>query len=403
MDTTTERVRQRNLPQPIDHRQVREPSGNPQTKLLLVGGIPRPVGGVTQHVWRLASQLRGLGTEVLDVYPGPKKYPLPQVRVRTAPRQSLLQPFWFFRQIWQTPAETIHFHFSTVRHISLLERALKTVSRGRRHVLTLHHGQLMLGWNELNSRQQRAAVRGLNAFDQIISLSSQQTEFYQNIGRVPEEKLQLGTSYIPLTDSLLQSLDCASDPLSQPPGIPSDARILVASGYPEEIYQHELCLQTLSALKQSFPVHLVMCLYGSPRTQTYLNQLLSQCDRSDVTVLWDLDFAEFTSIIRRAALYLRPTQVDSFGLAVADAINAGVPAVASAVCQRYPGAFLIDPHQPEEFTEVCRRVLTGETEGLPQEVRHLPPGCDERYLTQWEKPSLETASPRPLMSVREHV
>jgi glycosyltransferase involved in cell wall biosynthesis len=261
----------------------------------------------------------------------------------------------------------------------------------------------MLGWNELTPRQQRAAVRGLNAFDQIISLSSQQTDFYQNIGQVPDETLQLGTSYIPLSDSLLQNLHCASDPLAHSPGIPADARILVASGYPEEIYQHELCLQALSTLKQSFPVHLVLCLYGSPRSQAYLNQLLARCERSDVTVLWDLDFAEFTSIIRRAALYLRPTQVDSFGLAVADAINAGVPAVASNVCQRYPGAYLIDADQPETFTEVCRRVLTGETEGLQQEVRLLPPGGDELYLPRAEESLSDNPHHRPSIILRERV
>ncbi|MFO0917181.1 MAG: glycosyltransferase [Planctomycetaceae bacterium] len=292
-----------------------------------------------------------LGDEVLDLYPGADKYPLPNVQVTTAPRNASWQPLWFLRQIWKTSAETIHFHFSTVRHISRLRHVLKIASRRRRHILTLHHGQLMLGWSELTPRQRRATVRGLNAFDQIVSLSDQQTEFYREIGRVPEEKLRLGTSYLPLSDALLQSLDCASDPLSRCSDIPAAARILVASGYPEEIYQHEWCLQALSSLKQSFPVHLVLCLYGTPKSRDYLNQLLSQCERSDVTVLWDLDFAEFTSIIRQAALYLRPTQVDSFGLAVADAVNAGVPAIASTVCQPLSRGL---PHRPRAAQGVPR-------------------------------------------------
>lgn len=379
MDTTREHARVRQRPQPLCRQSESDRPSSPDQKVLLVGGIPRPVGGVTQHVWRLAAQLGGTRTQVLDLYPGAGKYPLPDVPIRTAPNHSLLRSCWFLRQLWETAAPTIHFHFSTVRRISLLDVVLKTVSRGRRHVLTLHHGELMLGWRELTPRQQRAFVRSLNAFDQIVTLSHQQTEFYESIGRIPSELLLPATSYVPLTDSLLKSLECSRDPLASIPQLGTETRILVASGYPEDIYQHELCLHALDELKSSFPSHLVLCLYGSPRSQSYLKQLLKQCERNDVTVLWDLDFAEFMSILRRASLYLRPTLVDSFGLAVADAINAGVPAVASDVCQRYPGAFLVDAKDPRACVDVCQRVLEGNVDHLDQATDPLPLGCDELY------------------------
>ena len=64
---------------------------------------------------------------------------------------------------------------------------------------------------------------------------------------------------------------------------------------------------------------------------------------------------------------------------LADAIEQGVPVVASDCCVRYPGAYLCSPTDYQDFAGTCRRVLFGDRTGLRMADQPLPVLTPEFY------------------------
>lgn len=324
----------------------------------LIGTVPRPNGGVAQHVWRLAMQMARYGCRVLDLYPAEVKYPLPGVMHQQAPNSWLLKAAWLHQKLRHSPAVATHFHFSTTNAFSLGHGWIPPRRAGQVRILTLHHGQLLERHQRMRRLSRRVAAISIRQFDRVVALSDAQHEFYTDEIGVPVDRLVRASSHIHLPGGVMRTgrLQLAG----------KAARVmLVASGGLAPHYGHEHALRLIHETRGWLDAQLHLCLYG-PRDEAYLEKIQQRAGQSDrVTLHFDLDLPEFLRILAAADVYLRPSTIDSFGLAVADAIALGVPAVASDVCGRCRGAVVFPAGDYDAFEQAVERVVSN----LPRERR----------------------------------
>ncbi len=334
----------------------------PRESILLVGGIPQPTGGVTQHVWRLSLRLAAEGCAICDIHPSANKYLTPGVALRVAPAAGWRSFPWMLQQVAQSPAKIVHFHVSLPYMLGVCGPLLQHAARGKFKMLTLHHGDQAGTYRRMRSGLRQAARSALRQFDLIVCLSAEQRQFYEHGLSIPAERLYDASSYIALPHDIVEAL----------PAIPSIAAsnfgdtLLVVSGYASPSYRHEQAIQLADELRAERngtsvnfgDVHLAICLYGQVEHLEYLAKIKKlAATRPWVHLSFGLEFPEFMAILRRAALLLRPTVIDSYGMVVADAIAMGVPAIASDICARHPGAMLFPADDYAAFSAVTRAAL----------------------------------------------
>lgn len=147
-------------------------------KIFVVGGLPKPIGGVTSFIYRLAGA--NLVDSVIDIYPeSEKKIPI-SFSGHVFFQKNLFQFFFncffgffgFFNNLF-------HFNFSNPR--SLIFFILLPKYKNEFH-LTLHHGELSIS-------SERFFINfihsfSLNKIDFIYALSKSQKEFYISRGEI---------------------------------------------------------------------------------------------------------------------------------------------------------------------------------------------------------------------------
>lgn len=286
--------------------------------IVLVGGFPKPIGGVTTFVRRLAAADKRV-EEVVDMYRGGEK----AIPADYAGRYRRLNSLWLgFAYLsvkmlaWRGKA--VHFNFSNLTSLMFVGFMPKN---GTEWILTLHHGVL-------ESRVPDFLVGPLlRRFDHIVCINQSQYETYRGHG-VDTGRLVKATPYI------------KPGPVSPEGGFRQDvdeyfaARpTFVASGYPTSLYNLDWCIRFVREREE---YQLVLFVYGEGAEKARIQEQLAGSER--VKAYWDQSEDNFNYALSRCFRYLRPNVRDSFGIAVTDAVNYGVPVLASDVCPRPKGA-----------------------------------------------------------------
>jgi hypothetical protein len=229
----------------------------------------------------------------------------------------------------------------------------------------LHHG-------EPGVRLPRTLLRsGLRRFDVIVAISDAQEAFYRAIGVFDERVVRMSSYVLPESGERDESDTVFS-------GWLADVRkrfrwLVVASGFPRAMYRHDWTIEYVSG--RSDAALLLFC-YGAGETAEALRHARS----SNVFVLFDREETQFNSALKVADIYVRPTAVDSFGVAAADAINFGCVVVASDVCQRYQGSILFEGLSTDarlQYTSTLDGILSGASD-LRKETRLTQPFSIDR-------------------------
>jgi hypothetical protein len=311
--------------------------------IILVGGFPEPVGGVTTFVRRLAASDKRI-EEVVDMFFGKKK----AVPAGYSGKYHAFQSKWrgfvylFFKmRVWGN--KYVHFNFSELKSLVFF---LFLPKNSTKWILMLHHAVL-------ESHLPNFLVRHLlRRFDRIICMNEAQYENYRLHG-VSSGKLVTASSYI-------QPMQSEPDKMFQQDvdSYFSAKPTLVASGYPLPAYNLDWCMRFVGG-REEYQLALFVYGDGSKKTEIQKQQYKSE----NIRVYWDQKEENFNYALSRAECYLRPTMRDSFGIAVADAVNYGVPVLASDVCPRYQGAETFRMTTYESFENALINSLNNKSSG----------------------------------------
>ncbi len=304
-------------------------------KIMVVGGLPEPVGGVTNFIYRMANV--NMISKVVDLYPSSNK----NIPANFHGEVFLFKSFftfilkWIFCKRFLRNIELIHFNFSTPRSLLL---PFFIPKKGCKFALMLHHGELV-------SYAPSFLVKMLiGKFDKIYFLSEKQADFYKENG-VDKSRLIKKTSYIPSPQPDLNLVDADVKEIVKL--IKEKGKYCVIGGYCTEIYNHHWVVDLFSSLEQERD--LLVFLYGDLNNEYFsiIQNIVSNNPR--ITLFLNRSADSFNYALSFADIYLRPNSKDSFGIAVADAVSFGTKVLASDVCKRYPGAYLFKPSSYDDF------------------------------------------------------
>ncbi|MFD2427472.1 glycosyltransferase [Sphingobium scionense] len=132
--------------------------------------------------------------------------------------------------------------------------------------------------------------------------------------------------------------------------------IVISSGYAHEFYHHDWLLDALNDSSDFEDVRYIVCCYG-PMTP-FLDTLRAKASGlKQALVIHGLNPAEFDYVLELADVYVRASDVDSFGIAAWDAAAKGAAVVASNVCERPPEAIVHPKGNRRAFLASLRAAL----------------------------------------------
>jgi glycosyltransferase involved in cell wall biosynthesis len=336
----------------------RQPRLAPQTKALdviLVGPYPPPFGGISAHIARLteAIQAEGMTVGVLNHFCTRDDDPVVLGNLRR-------NPLRYWHALRSVDARIVHYHHS--RWSTLLAAALALRGSPSCTMATIHSS------GEDFARLLRSPVpgvarvtrRALKAFDILIAVS---VEAEQVLRPVVDQPTRVIPAYVPVSsDHLMLSPETAAF-LQRGVNLLVAAYRLSVDRSGRTIYGLETAIDSFKALAPSRPdLHLAVFLASAPKSRREtdrLRGLLERVDDSNVRSRIGVFCGEpLTPALRMAALYLRPTLTDGDAVSIREAIDAGVPVLASDVVVRPPSVSTL-PLKPGCWTTAIEEMLAG--------------------------------------------
>jgi hypothetical protein len=286
--------------------------------VILVGGFPKPVGGATTFVRRLSASDKRV-EEVVDMFFGEEK----EIPAGYAGKYRALQSKWrgfayLFFKMKEWGDKYVHFNFSELKSLAFFVLLPK---KNTKWVLMLHHGVLESALPDF------LVDHVLRKFDHIVCVNGAHYTFYRLHG-VSSERLIRASSYVqPMQSKPDKAFQQEVDSYF------SAKPTLVASGYPSTTYNLDWCMRFVGGREE---YQLALFVYGDGSEKREIQK--QEHKFKNIRVYWDQNEENFNYALSKAKCYIRPNWRDSFGIAVADAVNCGVQVLASDVCPRYPGA-----------------------------------------------------------------
>jgi glycosyltransferase involved in cell wall biosynthesis len=314
-------------------------------KILLIGPLPPPLGGVSVYLYRHRRVLErdGHDVSVLD--------PTKMSRAAYLARL-LLVPFGRY--------DLVADHVQSVYVMLIL---LATGAAGRTEFVDWNWRQLE-NWPGWKRRVCGAFLRRCRA---VVLSGAHLASYYEEHGvALPRGKVRGLDPFIPppLEDeeAILSTypagvLEFAA---ARRPLIAANAfRLVFYRGV--DLYGLDMCVELVAALKESYPnVGLVFAL-AEVGDADYFEKMRRRVEGLGVgeNFYFLTGQRELWPLFRRADLMVRPTCSDAYGISVAEALHLGCPAVASDVCVRTPGTLTFANRDAEDFLRKCRAALDG--------------------------------------------
>jgi len=306
--------------------------------VLLIGGLPGPSGGVTVFLGRLVNQIGNeVDFHVLDIHAGNKEPTLAKT-LKVAPRHRLLKQLWLVWHICAFRGDIVHFNYSGCHALVSLAVLPKL---GRKFFLTLHNGSQLSIHQALGALARRLVSKGAAKIDCAFSLCDDHAALYRKLA-VDEVRIVHTKSQIAAPSVEPAFVDDKHARLRE-----RHRYLVVSSGHVSRTYNFEYLIRFVNEHPDCAGL---LFFYGEHIDQAYLTELQQQMvDPERFAIYFHQTESIFLAALATTDAYLRPTHVDSWGIAVADAISLGIPAIASDVCERAPGATIINPASYTEF------------------------------------------------------
>lgn len=321
-------------------------------RVLLIGGLPRPSGGVSVFLGRLVNALgEDVEFDVLDVQDKGEKESTLATRIRIAPSNRLIKHLWVFLMVIISRCQIVHFNYSSV--LSLAAIALVPKFK-KRYVITLHNGKQWDRYLQIPKIMKWLIKIGVDRADIIFCLCRDQEILFDYL-KIDKDKIIFLKPQIPPVLLKTDFVDQAHTEMAD-----RYKTIVVSSGHVSRSYRFEY---TIRYVNEHVDTAAVFFFYGEYMDTDYLAELRALVvSKEKVIFYFHQSEQTFLAALAKSQAYLRPTDVDSWGIAVADAVLLNVPVIASTVCERFPGTILCEPNNYEQFAKYVEQSQTGAKE-----------------------------------------
>jgi glycosyltransferase involved in cell wall biosynthesis len=332
-----------------------------------LGPYPPPHGGVQTNLLSIREHLRrhGISAPVINL-----------TRHRRAQGDEVYYPTSALQvaQLLATmPADIIHLHLGgrlTARLLGLC--LLCTLMPNRRVVLTCHSG----GYPAMTATRtlRRLSVRTLvfRRLDAVIAVNEEIASLFEKLG-VARSRIHLISPYSPVgvrddvrLPDQLQEFGSAHEPL------------LTTVGLLEPEYDLPLQIKALETVRRTFP-RAGLVIVGSGSLESDMRRLIaSSAERDHVLLCGDVPHPVTLRLISESDVFLRTTLYDGDSVSVREALQLGVPVIATDNGMRPDGVQLVPRSNAAALHDAIAMVLSRPAGAL--RTNSLPEGSLDEVL-----------------------
>lgn len=323
-----------------------------QKKIALLGPCPPPLGGVAVHVKRVMRKYRDQGNEVFHFD-------------TTVEYRFHFLPFYLFRLLlfllWSRP-DIVDFHTlyvsNSILELWLLAQLKKVINYNLR---VIEHD-----CRHLYDRSQsfkKMANKIIKTVDKVICIGDITYNSYCD-NKVVLPAYSLEAAFLPPDYSEEKSI-LATYPESLDNFVKKHRPLLVANAFQlsllngRDLYGFDLCIDLIARLKAEYENIGLVFFLAQIGDRTYFQKMMKTIKKLNIEehIFIAKGRGELWPLLKQADVFVRPTLSDSFGISVAEALDLGVPAVASNVCRRQKGAILFQCGNKEDFVITVKKQL----------------------------------------------
>ena len=306
--------------------------------LAIFGPYPPPLGGISVHIMRLEPFLETEGISYRIYNHGDV-----QSNSVIATRKKVI---WYLKMFFVEPFQVFHFHQFFYFHF--IYYCFFSLFRKEEIVVTIHSERLL----NYSFFKQKMALFFLSRTRKLslISVSKNLNDFLL-VNGVNSIFLP---AYIPPQGTANKAVNCDKD-------------LFLFSVWKfnkklaDEIYNVPLAFEFLSKHKSEFSM-LFMIGNKKDSDLVYLDELISEYNiRENIILVFDENLIDY---VHNCRFLLRANISDGYGVSIQEAMDLGIPAIASDVCERPKGSILFKSNDLFNLSEKVAYVQRNSKEEL---------------------------------------
>lgn len=321
---------------------------NAEKSVLIVGLFPPPLGGVSVHCKRATQFLcdNGHAVHTWDIFERQQRH------------------LWyyyaaFFWYLLRVQAREMHYHGIAWRRLPIELGLLVTVSLLRRQKLIVYHHSVRF-LKERAAVAVRCIIFLLNFARNIVNDHASFLDLVYT-GANPT-KIDFDTPYIrpdlAQQETLWQSFPRWIHDLTSTKRVLllNAASLLEYQG--NDLYGIDLALACIDALYEQDDQVALLIVLGSSKSIERYNWLRQEIQKRSPYVFLLCGYQEeMWPLLKHCALFIRPTRSDTLGISVLEALDCGIPAIASDTCERPHGTLIHKSEDAQDLIRCARSVL----------------------------------------------
>ena len=323
--------------------------------ILIIGPYPPPYGGVSVHIQRLKDWLESCRVECV-VYDS-SRTPKDELNVIVQENSKISRTWQLLTQLLSCVNNIIHYHGYNPMLICFFSMA--SFVKQKRLVVTLHSFRRNVTNMRLLDRAAFWAARKARTY--FIAVGPEIKEKVIHLGIKPEN-IEIISAFIPPT---VKESDFAEIPTKTWRFIDNHKPVILANAFRivfynnQDLYGLDMCVEMCARLKRYYPnIGLVFCL-PDIGDYNYFNQIKQRIKDKGIedNFFFQTKPCQMYPLFTKTDVFVRPTNTDSDGVSIREAIYFKVPAVASDIIPRAEGAVLFKNRDIDDFTSRVKGVL----------------------------------------------
>ena len=312
-----------------------------ENKILFVGPLPPPIGGVSIHLSRITNSLEQNGFDV-SVFNTSKNYLISYIKLLLLLLKILLNNY-----------DIVHIH-STRKNIIKTVLFAKNIKIFKLY-FTDHNPRLF----STSKHNKEFYLKFFTKIDLLIAVSNEVINNYIKEGLTLPDKYLIQNAFFPPDLKKEKCIYNNYDKIIKQ-FIKNSSPLLVASAYKlsfinnTDLYGLDLCIELTKNLLIKYKYTNVGFIFALPDTSENPNKLKKYYKHIQESIsnhfIIITQPIELWPLIKRATIFIRPTITDGDSLSIREALMFGKPVIASDSCARPESVILFKNRDVEDLT-----------------------------------------------------
>ena len=316
-------------------------------RILQLGPVPPPHGGVQANLSAIVERLRFLGHDCQTIAIARSSEIKPQANVYHPKNAKQL-----FKLLFSLKFDIAHLHFGGdfTRRLAILAFACGVLP-GKKTVLTFHSGGFAS--SEDGKRANKFSFRGfaVRRLDKIIAVNEEIRNLFLRYG-VCQEKIEIIAPHFHRQPNPNAEIPAKIERFFQ-----NHSHVLLAAASLEKHYDLSLQIQVLKNVLKEFP-NCGLLIAGSGELESELKREIAATDYAEnIMLAGDVPHETILHLIKRSDALVRTTLFDGDAISIREALFLETPVIATDNKMRPAGVSLIKIGDAQDLTEAILSIL----------------------------------------------